>query len=85
MNQIGHPYLSQNNLFTTYKRLKKKDYKKIQQKDFRHFYEASRKISDKELIEKQGKIYLEKVKQKLQLINAVEKSIRGLEKANKDH
>ena len=52
MNQIGHPYLSQNNLFTTYKRLKKKDYKKIQQKDFRHFYEASRKISDKELIEK---------------------------------
>ena len=44
INQIGHPYLTQNHLLTTFKRLKKKDYKKIQQKDFRHFYEMSLKM-----------------------------------------
>jgi hypothetical protein len=32
INKIGHPYLAQSDLLTTYKRLKKKDYKKIQQK-----------------------------------------------------
>lgn len=32
INQIGHPYLTHHNLLTIYKRIKKKDYKKIQQK-----------------------------------------------------
>ena len=47
INQIGHPFLTENNLLSTYKRLKKKDYKKIQQKDFKQFYEISNKISEK--------------------------------------
>ena len=47
INQIGHPFLTENHILTTYKRLKKKDYKKIQQKDFRHFFETFKKISEK--------------------------------------
>lgn len=84
MNQIGHPYLAQTNMLTTYKRLKKKDYRKIQQKDFRHFYEASQRINEKQLYQKQAKMYLEKVKKKTDFINAIEKAVRAVEKANKD-
>lgn len=47
INQIGHPFLTENNLLSTYKKLKKKDYKKIQQKDFKQFHEISNKISEK--------------------------------------
>lgn len=62
INQIGHPFLTENNLLSTYKRLKKKDYKKIQQKDFRYFYEISHKLSEKELLENEKQIYEEKLK-----------------------
>ena len=76
INQIGHPYLTHNGLLSTYKRIKKKDYKKIQQKQFRQFYETSQKISENELIENEKRIYLEKVKKKCQFINALEKVMK---------
>ena len=84
INQIGHPFLTENHLLTTYKRLKKKDYKKIQQKDFRYLYDSFRKISEKELFENERTIYAEKVKQNIEFINTVERGIRSLERMIKD-
>ena len=84
INQIGHPYLTHNGLLSTYKRIKKKDYKKIQQKQFRQFYETSQNISENELIENEKRIYLEKVKKKCQFINALEKVMKSIGKINND-
>jgi hypothetical protein len=41
INQIGYPYLFATNALTTYKRLKNKEYRKINPKELRAFYEMA--------------------------------------------
>ena len=43
INQIGYPYLFNNGHLPAYKRIKNKEYKKLQQKDFRMLVEATEK------------------------------------------
>lgn len=58
INQIGYPYLYANNTLSTYKRLKNKEYKKLMQKDFKCLYELTQKITDRELVNEEAKIYI---------------------------
>ena len=43
INQIAYPYLFNNGQLPAYKRIKNKEYKKLQQKDFRMLVEATEK------------------------------------------
>ena len=58
INQIGYPYLHSNHALPSYKRLKNKEYRKVVQKDFKTLYELNQKISEKDLVQEEARIYL---------------------------
>ncbi len=57
INQIGYPYLHNQNQLVAYKRLKNKQYKKLLQKDFRVLVEATAKRDFNKFLEDETKIY----------------------------
>ena len=59
VNRIGFPYLYENNLFTTYKRIKNKDFKKLKSTDFQRFIHKTNSMKPQQLAEEEGKLYLE--------------------------
>lgn len=58
VNRIGFPYLYQNTIFNTYKRIKNKDYRKVKAEEFQKFISKTTKAQPAELAEQEGKLYL---------------------------
>ena len=61
VNRIGFPYLYENNLFTTYKRIKNKDFKKLKSADFQRFIHKTKSMKSVQLAEEEGKLYLDEI------------------------
>lgn len=44
MNEIGHPYLADKQMFSSYKRVKKQEYSKVNPHDFRMFFKLAKDL-----------------------------------------
>jgi hypothetical protein len=49
INQIGYPFLAASHHLATYKRLKNREYRKLQQKELRAFFDSASKLAEREL------------------------------------
>jgi hypothetical protein len=85
INQIGYPYLFATNNLTTYKRLKNKEYRKIQQKEFKSFHELASKLAEKDLAREEGRIYHAEIKTVSEIIAQLDGHLRGVEQTIKNY
>ena len=49
INQIGYPFLAASNHLATYKRLKNREYRKLQQTELKAFFDSASKLAEREL------------------------------------
>lgn len=79
--ELCYPYLNKRGLVNTYRQLKKRDYRKLNQKDFRIFYEATSKLDIGEYHSQERVLYDEAVIKYSGEFNRIVEALNCFEKA----
>lgn len=79
INQIGYPFLYSQGILSTFKRLKSKEYRRMQQKDIRSFVEIAGRIGEKELAREESSIYGEEVRDVNEMVLQLEALLKSYE------
>lgn len=77
--ELCYPYLSKHGFANVYKKLKKREYRKIGQKEFRQFYDATQKLSVEEYNQEERFLYEQATRKHQKLMNLVFETMGNLQ------